>query len=143
MSENNEPIFPRSMDDNKESNDLASLKEVNIQLCLKVLSKLSDSTMFEKKSDGEVYRFEKSYHLKIQNLLSEIYEIENDLEKLLSQKELQREVSLVYGPPPMNIHDDQSNSMPQIVACKRCGARYTEGIKFCGRCGSSEFTIVG
>ena len=31
---------------------------------------------------------------------------------------------------------------PRIVACANCGSRFAEGIKFCGRCGSSRFIFV-
>ena len=31
---------------------------------------------------------------------------------------------------------------PRIVACANCGSRFAEGIKFCGRCGSSRFMFV-
>jgi len=31
---------------------------------------------------------------------------------------------------------------PQVVACIRCGSRFAEGIKFCGRCGNGTFQIV-
>ncbi len=37
---------------------------------------------------------------------------------------------------------EQSSILPGIVACLRCGARYAEGVKFCGRCGNSTFTVV-
>jgi serine/threonine protein kinase len=31
---------------------------------------------------------------------------------------------------------------PRIVACASCGSRFAEGIKFCGRCGNSQFIFV-
>lgn len=31
-------------------------------------------------------------------------------------------------------------SLPDIVVCNKCGARFAEGVKFCGRCGGSSFT---
>ena len=31
---------------------------------------------------------------------------------------------------------------PRVVACTSCGSRFAEGIKFCGRCGSSRFIFV-
>ena len=31
---------------------------------------------------------------------------------------------------------------PRVVACIRCGSRFAEGIKFCGRCGNGTFQIV-
>jgi ribosomal protein L40E len=36
----------------------------------------------------------------------------------------------------------KSSILPGIVACKNCGARFAEGVKFCGKCGKSEFTVV-
>ncbi|HLM03320.1 MAG TPA: protein kinase [Pyrinomonadaceae bacterium] len=37
---------------------------------------------------------------------------------------------------------EQSSILPGIVACTRCNSRYAEGVKFCGRCGNSAFTLV-
>jgi serine/threonine protein kinase len=34
-------------------------------------------------------------------------------------------------------------SAPHVVACTQCGARFAEGIKFCGRCGNRSFERVG
>jgi len=31
---------------------------------------------------------------------------------------------------------------PRVVACTRCGSRFAEGIRFCGRCGNGNFQIV-
>ena len=36
----------------------------------------------------------------------------------------------------------QSSMMPGIVACARCSAKFAQGVKFCGRCGSSSFVMV-
>lgn len=36
----------------------------------------------------------------------------------------------------------QSSVMPGIVACTRCNARFTEGTKFCGRCGNDRFALI-
>lgn len=35
-----------------------------------------------------------------------------------------------------------SSIMPGIVSCRNCNARFAEGVKFCGRCGSSSFSLV-
>jgi serine/threonine protein kinase len=35
-----------------------------------------------------------------------------------------------------------SSIMPGIVACTNCQARFAEGVKFCGRCGNRQFTVV-
>jgi serine/threonine protein kinase len=32
--------------------------------------------------------------------------------------------------------------MPAIVACANCGARFAEGVKFCGKCGNHSFNVV-
>lgn len=37
---------------------------------------------------------------------------------------------------------EQSSILPGIVACTRCRSRYAEGVKFCGKCGNSSFTMV-
>ena len=36
----------------------------------------------------------------------------------------------------------QSSLMPGIVACAKCGARFAEGVKFCGRCGNRSFAQI-
>ncbi len=36
----------------------------------------------------------------------------------------------------------QSSVMPGIVACTNCNARFAQGVKFCGKCGSRSFTII-
>lgn len=38
--------------------------------------------------------------------------------------------------------DAESSLMPGIVACMKCGARFAEGVQFCGRCGTREFSLV-
>lgn len=36
----------------------------------------------------------------------------------------------------------QSSIMPGIVGCANCGSRFAEGVKFCGRCGNTQFTLI-
>ena len=36
----------------------------------------------------------------------------------------------------------QSSVMPGIVACTNCGARFAEGVKFCGKCGNRSFRVI-
>jgi serine/threonine protein kinase len=36
----------------------------------------------------------------------------------------------------------QSSLMPGIVACANCNARFAQGVKFCGRCGSGSFVAI-
>lgn len=35
-----------------------------------------------------------------------------------------------------------SSIMPGIVACTNCHSRFAEGVKFCGRCGNRNFTLI-
>ena len=35
-----------------------------------------------------------------------------------------------------------SSIMPGIVACTNCKARFAEGVKFCGRCGNKNFSLI-
>jgi hypothetical protein len=32
---------------------------------------------------------------------------------------------------------------PRVVVCARCGSRFAEGIRFCGRCGNGTFQVIG
>lgn len=36
----------------------------------------------------------------------------------------------------------RSSLMPGIVACTNCGSKFAEGVKFCGRCGNTNFTLI-
>ena len=36
----------------------------------------------------------------------------------------------------------QSSVMPGIVACASCGARFAQGVKFCGKCGNHSFNVI-
>jgi serine/threonine protein kinase len=33
-------------------------------------------------------------------------------------------------------------STPGVVVCMRCGSRFAEGIKFCGKCGNTTFQVI-
>jgi len=35
-----------------------------------------------------------------------------------------------------------SSVLPGIVACSNCGSRFAEGVRFCGRCGSTNFVLI-
>jgi serine/threonine-protein kinase len=35
-----------------------------------------------------------------------------------------------------------SSIMPGIVGCTKCGSRFAEGVKFCGRCGNRSFAMI-
>jgi serine/threonine protein kinase len=34
------------------------------------------------------------------------------------------------------------SSLPDIVSCGKCGARFAAGVKFCGRCGGTQFVTI-
>lgn len=34
------------------------------------------------------------------------------------------------------------SSLPDIVSCSKCGARFASGVKFCGRCGNTSFMTI-
>ena len=36
----------------------------------------------------------------------------------------------------------RSSLMPGIVVCTNCGSKFAEGVKFCGRCGNTDFSLV-
>ena len=36
----------------------------------------------------------------------------------------------------------RSSLMPGIVACTMCGSKFAEGVKFCGRCGNTNFSLI-
>ncbi|MEO6590120.1 MAG: protein kinase [Pyrinomonadaceae bacterium] len=36
----------------------------------------------------------------------------------------------------------RSSLMPGIVACTNCSSKFAEGVKFCGRCGNTNFTLI-
>jgi len=35
-----------------------------------------------------------------------------------------------------------SSVLPGIVACEKCGSRFAEGVRFCGRCGGRSFVLI-
>src|SRR5207249_2402367 len=43
----------------------------------------------------------------------------------------------------LDSHAGVTANTPRVVACARCGSRFAEGIKFCGRCGNATFIFVG
>lgn len=48
------------------------------------------------------------------------------------------------GSQPSSSQGNSSNSsvLPGIVACANCGSRFAEGVRFCGRCGSTNFVLI-
>jgi serine/threonine protein kinase len=73
-----------------------------------------------------------------------VIEIREDGNEQVIQAQLK---SLQQGSQPSSSQGsgsvgEQSSILPGIVACARCNSRYAEGVKFCGRCGNSSFTLV-
>lgn len=71
-------------------------------------------------------------------------EIREDAGEQVIQAQLKK---LGGGSQPSPSHESsssagQSSVMPGIVACTRCGARFAEGVKFCGRCNNTSFTMI-
>ena len=54
--------------------------------------------------------------------------------------------TLHQGSQPSPSQGSQSSApesvVPGIVACTNCHARFAEGVKFCGRCGNANFTLI-
>jgi serine/threonine protein kinase len=44
--------------------------------------------------------------------------------------------------PSQGSSASDSSILPGIVACEQCGARFAEGVRFCGRCGGRSFLLV-
>lgn len=59
--------------------------------------------------------------------------------QLRSYREAGSQPSPSQGSGSSGVH---SSLMPGIVACMNCSARFAEGVKFCGRCGSRSFSLV-
>lgn len=72
-----------------------------------------------------------------------VIEIREETHEQVIQAQLK---SLQQGSQPSASQDSrsgaQSSVMPGIVACTRCHSRFAEGVKFCGRCGNSGFTLI-
>lgn len=79
---------------------------------------------------------------------------EKDDERVIELREGASEQVIQAQLKPLNGENSQptsqSNSsarpsslMPGIVACTNCRARFAEGVKFCGRCGSGSFNVIG
>src|SRR5829696_4985125 len=50
------------------------------------------------------------------------------------------------GSQPSSSHGSSSGGtsslMPGIVGCTKCGSRFAEGVRFCGRCGNRSFAMI-
>ncbi len=75
-----------------------------------------------------------------------VIEIREEGEEQLIQAELRTERGLTPSRPSPSQGASSSGAapslMPGIVACRKCGARFAEGVQFCGRCGNRDFALV-
>lgn len=71
-----------------------------------------------------------------------VIEIREDAEEQLIQAKLNSQTASKNQPDSLNSSAGNSNIMPEIVACRNCGARFAEGVKFCGRCGHRSFDKI-
>jgi len=62
-----------------------------------------------------------------------VIEVRGDVTEQVIQAHLRDESSVSSG---------RRSIIPGIVVCKRCGARFAQGVKFCGKCGNSTFEMV-
>jgi serine/threonine protein kinase len=62
-----------------------------------------------------------------------VIEVRGDIDEQVIQAQLKDESQRSSG---------RQSVIPGVVACTKCGARFAEGVKFCGRCGNSSFEIV-
>ena len=75
-----------------------------------------------------------------------VIEVREEGEEQVIQAELRPERTVSPSRPSPSQGASSSGAagslLPGIVACKKCGSRFAEGVQFCGRCGSNEFTLV-
>lgn len=60
---------------------------------------------------------------------------------------IQAQLRTRHGSQPSSSQGSSSGSpisslMPGIVACANCGSRFAEGVRFCGRCGGGNFSMI-
>ena len=77
---------------------------------------------------------------------------EKDDERVIEIREgsdeqvIQAQLRQVHGTPshPSSHPSSSGHSslLPGIVACSNCGSRFAEGVRFCGRCGGTNFVVV-
>lgn len=73
-----------------------------------------------------------------------VIEIREDADEQVIQAKLKTQSTSNSQPTASNASSAaQSASMPGIVACMNCSARFAEGVKFCGRCGNRSFYKIG
>jgi serine/threonine protein kinase len=78
---------------------------------------------------------------------------EKDDERVIEVREgageqvIQAQLKPLQGSQPSPSQQSQSGAapssiLPAIVACTRCNARFAAGVRFCGKCGNSQFAMV-
>lgn len=75
-----------------------------------------------------------------------VIELREGVNEQVIQAELRQLRGTQSQPSPSqegsSIGGAKSSLMPGIVACTKCNSRFAEGVKFCGRCGNKEFSLV-
>jgi serine/threonine protein kinase len=62
-----------------------------------------------------------------------VIEVRDDVDEQVIQAQLREASQKSSG---------RQSIMPGVVACTQCGARFAEGVRFCGKCGNSSFEPV-
>ncbi|MFN6963363.1 MAG: protein kinase domain-containing protein [Pyrinomonadaceae bacterium] len=71
-----------------------------------------------------------------------VIEIREGSDEQVIQAQLRPRHSTGSSHPSQGGSGQPSSVVPGIVACANCGARFAEGVRFCGRCGGRAFTMV-
>lgn len=72
-----------------------------------------------------------------------VIEIRDESAEQLIQAQLKHLGGTASHPQPMSYESQAPQSyIPGVVGCLNCGARYAAGVRFCGRCGKSEFQVL-
>lgn len=74
-----------------------------------------------------------------------VIEIREGANEQVIQAQLKSMKNLGSQPSPSHASGSsagRSSLMPGIVSCSNCGAKFAEGVKFCGRCGNTRFNLV-
>jgi len=71
-----------------------------------------------------------------------VIEISPEAGEQVIQAQLRRVSSSIPSPSHGPGSSLEPSLMPGIVECANCAARFADGVKFCGRCGSGKFTAI-
>jgi serine/threonine protein kinase len=72
-----------------------------------------------------------------------LIEIRQGAGEQLIQAQLRPDRGMSSQPSPsQGTSASDSSVLPGIVACEKCGSKFAEGVRFCGRCGGRSFVLV-